>query len=300
MSMNKYTETLKKAKPFVQKLTGKSADKALTDLARNLTGACYESNTCIDDFMAAYERDEIFDPLCLLGSYDNIYDYVEPKYRPLAKVLFDLRPTGLGTPNAAVGEGEFMCLALSPRVGIAKKKNTGDITVDDMPIEMKGEQVRIMGNITGVDLQKRAKSLAPEYGLIPNDCQGNREAYEPWSKNKNKVEHWINEFDRIGKENAVDFLAELFDVPKARFTNCWTNKTFDVIKLNKELLKIFFRQQERLWEAFTIIESDGRITSFGSDANEFDQLVDDDKIIVNGDYMRSFQNIKIGLYCQHV
>ena len=41
--------------------------------------------------------------------------------------MFELRPMGMGTPNAAVGEGEFMALFCSPKVQIAKKKDMGDL-----------------------------------------------------------------------------------------------------------------------------------------------------------------------------
>ena len=299
--MNSYCETLVKANPFVKRLTDKKADKALTDLARAFTSALFESGIDIDKFISSYEIDEIFDPNCLFGDHDNVYDYVLPKYRKIAKVLFDYRPVGLGTPNAAVGEGEFMCLALSPRVGITKKKNMGDISVDETRfVEMKGEQVRIMDDSIGIDFQKRAKSLAKKFGIKPNKCNRNRTAYEPCGDSPPKVSHWIDEFKRIGKTEAVDFLSLLFEVPKARFTKCWTDGIFDYTLLNKVMLKMFFRQQEKLWEAFTIIESNGRIVSITSDPDEFDRMVDDDLIVITGNYMRSFQPVKQGLYCQHV
>jgi len=298
--MNSYCETLEKARAFVKRLTNKTANKALTDLARALTSACFESDTDIDEFISSYDEDEIFDPNCLFGNHDNVYDFVLPKYRKIAKILFEYRPIGLGTPQAMVGEGELMCLAMSPRVGIAKKKNTGDITVDDSPIEMKGEQVRIMGDITGIELQTRAKSLAKEFGIKPNTCTRNRKAYEPWGMSPSKISHWQNEFKEIGKPEAVEFLSLLFDAPKARFTGCWTDGWFDAELLNKVILKMLFRQMEKLWEAFTIIESDGRIVSITADPDEFDRMVDDDVIYVTGDYIRSFQPVKIGLYCKRV
>ena len=121
--MNSYCETLEKARAFVKRLTNKTANKALTDLARAFSGACFESDTDIDEFISSYDEDEIFDPNCLFGNHDNVYDFVLPKYRKIAKILFECRPIGLGTPQAMVGEGELMCLAMSPRVGIAKKKN---------------------------------------------------------------------------------------------------------------------------------------------------------------------------------
>jgi hypothetical protein len=54
------------------------------------------------------------------------------------------------------------------------------------------------------------------------------------------------------------------------------------------------------WEAFTMIDSDGRITTITTNLDEFDSKVDSDKIYVTGDYFRSFQNNNIGLYCEHI
>ena len=305
--MNNYCKTLVKAKPFVQTLTGKDADKALMDLARSLASALFESGIEIEDFILSYERDEMFNPDCLFGDHNSVYDYVKPKYREIAKILFDYRPVGLGTPNAAVGEGEFMCIALSPRVGIAKKKNTGDISVDETRfVEMKGDQIRIMfDEITGPELQRHAESVSREFDIEPNKVNRKRLAYEPWGMSLPKISHWQQEFKRIGKDKAIDFLRLLFKpittYEKEKLEECFTNDIFEPRVLNKILLKTFFRLMEKKWEAFTIIESNGCIISISSDPDEFDRMVDDDIIVVTTDYFRSFSaGAKLGLYCKHV
>ncbi len=298
--MNKYCKTLEKVEPFIRRVTNKTGDKAIHDMMRNLTGVLFESGVDIEEFISSYDKDEMFNPDCLFTDQVNVFDYIKPKYRTLAKILFSCRPIGLGTPNAMVGEGEFMCLLLSPRVGISKKKDSGDITVDDRPVEMKGEQVRIMGNITGIELQNRAEFVAKEFDIKPNEVNGGRSAYEPWGRSPAKLSHWQKQFNTIGKNKSIDFLASLFEKPKEIFNECFDNDIYDATKLNKVILKMLFRDMKKKWEVFTIIESNGRITTITSDLDEFEDKVDNNKIVVTADYFRSFQNINIGLYCNHV
>ncbi len=298
--MNKYCTTLEKVEPFIRRVTNKTGDKAIQDMMRSLTGVLFESGVDIEEFISSYDKDEMFNPDCLFTDQVNVFDYINPKYRALSKILFSCRPIGLGTPNAMVGEGEFMCLLLSPRVGISKKKDSGDITVDDRPVEMKGEQVRIMGNITGIELQNRAEFVAKEFDIKPNEVNGGRSAYEPWGRSPAKLSHWQKQFNTIGKNKSIDFLASLFEKPKEIFNECFDNDIYDATKLNKVILKMLFRDMKKKWEVFTIIESNGRITTITSDLDEFEDKVDNNKIVVTADYFRSFQNINIGLYCNHV
>ena len=102
--------------------------------------------------------------------------------------MFEQRPVGLGTPNAMVGEGEFMALYTSPRVKLSKVKNTGDITVDGKAVELKGTELRFYSpmKITGKQVQTHAQTLAKKYEVIPNSTVGNRTAFEPWDHGKSK------------------------------------------------------------------------------------------------------------------
>jgi hypothetical protein len=298
--INNFSETIEKVKPFIKEITNKTAIKAVDDMARSFTSSLFESDINFEDFILSYKKDEIFNPDCLFDDQSNLFNFIHSNYKSLSKVLFSSRPIGLGTPNAMVGEGEFMCLLLSPRVGISKKKDSGDITVDDRPIEMKGEQVRIFGNITGVELQNHAKSIAETFNVEPNPVVKDRKAFEPWGTSPTKLQHWKEQFKHIGKDNALDFLATLFQKPKEIFTECFEDDNYDAKILNKVILKMLFRDMTKKWEAFTMIDSDGRITTITTNLDEFDSKVDSDKIYVTGDYFRSFQNNNIGLYCEHI
>lgn len=296
--MTDYQNQIKKVLPFVQSITSKTADKALNDMARALVSSLYETDTNVDSYMRDYKNDNIFDPSCLFETNTNVFDYVKKSYKEFAKVLFEMRPIGLGTPNAMVGEGEFMCLFLSPRVGVAKKKNTGDITVDDKCIEMKGEGVRIMGKVSGKKLQEHAQTLS--YDVKPNEVTKGRTAYEPWGVSPNKEQHWQNEFKRIGISKSVKYLKDLlnplFDTKNIDFKECFVNNKFSAEILQSVILVNLFKEQEKLWDAFTILDK-GQVYTITPNQKSFEKLVNTGKIKVYADYFRSFQDINVGLYC---
>jgi hypothetical protein len=225
-------------KPFVKRVSHKTADKAITDLARALTQALSEAECEPAQYLEDYTQDRIFDPACLLGNHEDIFQFVAPNYRELAQIMFEQRPIGLGTPNAMVGEGEFMALFCSPRVGISKKRNSGDLTVDGKTVELKGEQLRFFTakKTTGKQVQEHARSIAERWGVLPNLSVGNRTAYEPWdsgtSVKLNKVAHWQQQFVKLGQARSQEFLAELcavfMDCESSDFAACWQQGEFSV------------------------------------------------------------------------
>lgn len=297
--------TITKLKPFVKSVSNKTADKAITDMARMLTAALAEADINVDQYLNDYKADKIFDPTCLLGNHPDIFAFVTKKYKDLARIMFEMRPVGLGTPNAMVGEGEFMALFCSPRVGISKKKNSGDLTVDGKTIELKGTQLRFFTSkkTTGKQVQAHAASIAKKYKIVPNLSMGNRQAYEPWdsgvSKKLNKTQHWISQFNTIGEAKAKQYLNELcqvfMDCTEDDFDVCFVNGKFDVVKLQLLFVSKFFKGMEKKWDAFTQI-NDGKITCITEDQEAFDNLIKNGKLKIDGNYFRSFQDIPVGLY----
>jgi hypothetical protein len=95
---------------------------------------------CINDVM----NDKIIDLNFFEKGGDLFNDYVNKKWVEFAKHLFKQRSIGLGTPNEASGEGELMFLFLSK---YTTKPTKGDIKIDEEVIELKGEQVRVFGDI---------------------------------------------------------------------------------------------------------------------------------------------------------
>lgn len=299
-----YKETVRHLLEFVEKVSGKTGAKAVVDMARNITGALFESEIDVDEYQKAYRVDEIFDPSCLLGNHENLFDFVSPGYGEFCEIMLQLRPVGLGTPNAMVGEGEFMAIFCSPRAGLSKKSNRGDIVVDGKTIELKGSNIRIMGDVTGWQVQEHARKISGKYGVTPNACSRNRTAYEPWDKNgaKQKVQHWLQQFERLGPDRACAYLNELCGVfmrcDAADFQPCFDAKgAFDAFCLQRVILKKLFCAMEKEWDAFTVLDG-SQIKCLPNDGKVFAEMVDSGRVIITGNYFRSFQNVKIGLYIE--
>jgi hypothetical protein len=302
--ITEFKKLVEDLKPFVREVSNKTADKAIIDMARNLASALSESGIKYENYFRDYRADKIFDPGCLLKTQPNIFDSVTPDYLEFCQTMFSLRPVGLGTPNAMVGEGEFMSIFSSPRVGISKKKNCGDITVDDKTVEMKGSELRIMGKVTGKVVQKHAQSLAKIYNIKPNPAKGNRTAFEPWdpSDSLGKATHWISQFKVLGVEKSCAYLNELcssFIICEAKdFKVCFDDKkVFKPIELQKVILKKLFAAMDKRWDAFTVIDNN-KITCLDKDEKRFDKLVESGEVVVSGSYFRSFQDTNVGLYIQ--
>ena len=298
-------KTIQLLKPFVKEVSNKKAEKALVDMTRMLTLALMEAGVDPVKFVDDYKKDAIFDPSCLLGNHPDIFQFVSDEYRPLARIMFEMRPVGLGTPNAMVGEGEFMALFFSPRVGISKEKNKGDLTVDGKAIELKGTQLRFFSPLktTGKQVQSHAEKISAKYGITPNLSKGNRTAYEPWDSGRsaalNKAEHWITQFSKIGKDNTKKYLAELcgcfMECVPDDFNDCFVKGKFNANALQMIIVSKFFKGMEKEWDAFTQI-NEGKITCITDNQEEFDNLIKSGKLKMDGNYFRSFQDVVVGLY----
>jgi len=297
-----YKETVRHLSAFVQEVSGKTGPKAVVDMARCIAGALAESETDAKQYQRAYRDDDIFDPTCLLGNHADVFDFVSEEYRAFCEVMLQLRPVGLGTPNAMVGEGEFMAIFCSPRVEISKKKNRGDIVVDGKTVELKGSNIRIMGGVSGMAVQRHAKEISKQYDVKPNQCSGNRIAFEPWDKNgaKKKVQHWLQQFNALGPARSCAYLNELCSVfmqcEADDFASCFdANGIFDAFCLQRVILKKLFCAMNKQWDAFTVLDGN-QIKCLPNDETVFAEMVDSGRVTITGNYFRSFQNTRVGLY----
>jgi hypothetical protein len=293
-------------KSHVKKISGKTAEKAILDMARALAGCLNESGIDYKTYISDYNNDDIFNPECFLGNHSNIFDFVKHnKYDEFCRVMFEVRPVGLGTPNAMVGEGEFMALFCSPRVGISKKKGAGDITVNGKTVELKGTSLRFMcpTKITGKQVQKHAQQIAAKYNVVPNLSKGNRTAFEPWgegnSSKLNKINHWVSQFGNMGEEKSKKYLNELCGIfmpcTKDDFNVCFSNGKFDYAKLQFLIVQKFFNGMEKKWDFFTQV-NDGKIVCISDDQTKFNKLIIEGKLVMDGNYFRSFQDTTVGFY----
>ena len=296
--MTQFKQYLSQVESHCEKLTGKTVThnrKAIKDLTRNLTLALFESGKTVEDYLDAYENDLIIDPSFVFENGVTWQTYVKQGWQEFCDVMFELRPVGLGTPNAMVGEAEFMLVFGSPRVGISKVKNTGDVVVDDKTVELKGSEMRIMGNVKGKEVQVHAKRIAEKYNFTPNDCNRGRTAFEPWSKEA----HWQEQFAAVGKEQAKNFLQEVCSIFMScdadDFDVCFENNIFSADALLKVMVKGLWANTTKLWDSYTVIDN-GQVSSLNTETNQFDKLVNEGIIKVSGNYFRSFQDTNIGLY----
>jgi hypothetical protein len=293
----------------LQKITGKQ-DKALEDIIFNVSGCISRTNISVKEYIADFQSDKIFNPDCLLLDNVEMFKYFNKKYIELAAHLFARRSTGLGTPTAACGEGELMAIVCSPRVKISKKKNEGDLKVDNKTIELKGDGVRVFSTKSGNSFYKEMMALSKLYNFIPNEVNKGRTAFEPWKDGKTG-EMWSAQFKQSGPKIAKEFLIKLMNATGSEFSaasidNCFKNGIFSSHQLRCEIIKSFFRNTTKEWDAFTCIK-DGIIRSVSPDATSFDALVDAGVIIPGsnekdtvGNYFRIFNNNDLGWYFRFV
>lgn len=296
-NMTKFKQDITSVESHCQSLTGKTLKnnfKAIKDLARNLVVALHETGKNVDEYLDAYHNDKILNPSFVFVDGANWRDYVDLDWLDFCNVMFELRPVGLGTPNAMVGEAEFMLVFGSPRVTLSKKKNAGDIVVDNKTVELKGADMRIMGAVKGKEVQSHAAKVAAKYHLSPNDCTKARKAFEPWAKES----HWQKEFAKIGVDASKNFLADLCSIfmqcSPNDFDPCFSNN-FSSAELLKVMLKGLWANSDKLWDSYTVIDN-GTISSLGTQKSQFDKLVNEGYIVVTENYFRSFQDTNVGLY----
>ena len=168
-------------------------------------------------------------------------------------------------------------------------------------MEIKGSEIRIFDDVTGVELQQHANTISNKYGVSPNEATSGRTAFEPWYKNQGgrKVAHWKNQFAQLGISKSCDYLTELcgifMDCEPSEFRYCFRDNVFDVLAMEKFILKKLFVAMPKKWDAFTVIDNGG-VKCLTSDNNAFDEMVEAGVIKVTANYFRSFQAVKIGLY----
>jgi hypothetical protein len=105
--------------------------------------------------------------IAILFNGGNLFaNYVNSRWVVIAREMFAQRSVGIGTPNAASGEGELMFLFLCGKQ--VEKPSSGDLKVNNKMIELKGNGPRFQANISGRDFRKKTVDLVKSYNLKPN------------------------------------------------------------------------------------------------------------------------------------
>jgi hypothetical protein len=278
----------KKKKAIIDSLTIGviNAELSLSDLER-----------CINDV----EPDVVLD-LNFFNDGGNLFDtYIQvAEWRHFAKELFSQICSGLGTPNAASGNGELMFLFMSKHV---KKPTQGDVLVNDEKIELKGDQTRVMGRIGGIEFNAKALILSQSYGvLVPNKAtRSNIDAVE--LEKREHEQHWNVELGKLDLSIQKEFVNKWLGIIDGNNHTASVNKIFeqgmfDRIELVKEIIKILFADMvdHQNFDKF-IIQGDGSNAKVClKDKDEFDAKIDSGAIIPDKDYFRVNQSYNVGWY----
>lgn len=295
------------SKYFIKKyvITNRTkGDKSIDDCVRALTYSLLKHDIDLEKFENDYNNDTIiinFEFFSTLGLHiwtDNI----NPYYLDFSKTLFSCRPTGLGTPNSAVGEGEFLFNVISTSITKPKK---GDLQIKNSIKELKSENDRVYSDISGKEFNRRTLLLCEKDNLIPNVCDKNRQGVELAELGK-KREHWKKELLKLNIEDRKIFLSNWL-IETNTFTKetaddvsnkCFKNGMIDVIKLRKEIVKSFNRKtlESRGEYKHKLFFKNEKLFIIDNNPNNFDTMVDNDLIKIGSTFFRIFQNEKIGWY----
>lgn len=276
-----------------------SSRKKKDSILDSLIAAIVRSETSFEDVLSCINdvrEDKVID-LDVFRNGGNIDNYINEKWLKLSKALYRQRSVGLGTPNAASGEGELMFIFLSNKI---KKPTRGDLQIDDDNIELKGEAVRVNGKISGKTFRKRSLDICEKYGLSPNiSNRTNLKAVE--IEKQQHQEYWINELNKLSVENRILFVSDYLraiDDGNIDDYNVFNGDQLDFDILRKTIVKILYKSMvnDRSFDKFVLLGDGSNIKILSSDIDKFNKDVDSGIIEIGTDYFRINQDSNIGWY----
>jgi len=221
----------------------------------------------------------------------NLYNYINPKWTNFAKALYRQRCVGLGTPNAASGEGELMFIFLSHHI---TKPTKGDLKIRERKIELKGEKTRVMGKITGKEFRRRTLTLPEKYTITPNKSYKTNLDCVEIEKKKHR-DYWNDELSDFSTTTKKEFIND--------YLKCIDNKDHnvdfvDLELLPKEIVKILYSEMvsDRNFDEFIILGDGTNAKVLSNDVEKFNEKVDNGTIEIKSDFFRVNQNRNIGWY----
>lgn len=265
----------------------------------SLIGAIIRSDTSFDDVVQCINdvKDDRVINLDFFKYGGNIDNYINEKWLKFAKALWRQRSVGLGTPNAASGEGELMFIFLSPKI---IKPTRGDLSINGEIVELKGEDVRVSGRVSGRNFRTQTLTICNEYGLTPNIA--NRTNLEAVELEKPQHEsHWLFQLNKLSTHDRISFVS--------RYFKCIDGNNFDASflfqdgilnfkELKKAIVKVLYRSMvsDRSFDKFIILGDGHNAKILGNDLIKFNEYIDNDIIQVKSDYFRINQDANIGWY----
>lgn len=252
-----------------------------------------EFKDCLKDCVAGRVVD-----LSFFNNGGNVWGYIDSRYHPFAKALWAQRSTAIGTPNAASGEGELMFLFLDPEVLMPAR---GDLKVQGVEIELKGNQARVQGRMRGIDFCTATVSLAKRFGLTPNTPNGRKgEAAELEKRGHEK--HWSGQLAKLPYSSQEQFLFEWLKLVSPLATagdaRIVLRGGFNLDTLQRTIVKLLFADMvdSGQWSKIVFLGDGSSSIVCDTNTSHFNKLIDNDIITLGNDYFRTNQNATIQWY----
>lgn len=260
----------------------------------SLIAAIIRSETSFEDVVLCI-NDVKYDKVINIDFFKNgIDNYINTKWIKFAKSLWRQRSVGLGTPNAASGEGELMFIFLSPKI---IKPTRGDLSINGESIEVKGEDVRVNGKISGKNFRTQTLVICNKYNLTPNTS--NRTNLQAVEIEKQQHEsHWINELSKLSIDNRVSFISDYLkciDNNDIEVNLLFNDGILDFKELKKSIVKLLYKSMvnDRSFDKFVILGDGSNAKILGNDLIKFSEDIDNEIIEVRSDYFRINQDANI-------
>ncbi len=276
-----------------------ASQKKKDSILDSLIAAIIRSETTteeLQEFLKDIENDKVLN-IEIFEKGGHITNYINPKWQKLINALWRQRSVGLGTPNAASGEGELMFVFVSPHI---IKPTRGDLKLKDETLELKGEGVRVSGKISGKEFRKLTLDIAKKWNLTPNISYRTELQAVEIEKIQHES-HWTSELSKLDKESRKEFIKDYFkciDRQDHDIDEIITENSIDFTKLKTKIVKVLYQSMVNSYtfDKFVLLGDGSEIKVISNDINKFNKDVDDGKILVLSDYFRINQDAPIGWY----
>lgn len=224
----------------------------------------------------------------------RIYFNKNEKYLKFFKELSKITPTGLNTsPNACCGKYELMYRLLRPK---CKQPKKGDILDDGKIIEIKGEQVRLLGNTSGKMYESITRKIfsGKIKGNVPHT--GGLKGKEVFEIEKYE-RRYEKEFQKLDVEDMKTCFNELLKELKvegdidAHVSRICKDDKFNQNEYKRVLLEDMFASYKKSSEFTKLI-----LFGDGTNVKMIETKDDLERISIYSDYFRINQEAKIGWY----
>jgi hypothetical protein len=266
-------------------------DSLVSAVVRSEMSIC-DIKKCIDDVNI-----DIVVDLKFFEEGGNINDFIDDRWIRFAKALWRQRSVGLGTPNAASGEGELMFIFLSKHI---KKPTKGDLSINGEDIELKGSDVRVMGNISGKRFREETLKISMKYGLKHNISNKTNLKSVELEKDSQFKKHWKKELGVLCIDDQKKFIKEWLSVISSGSSigNIFSSGEFNHIEFKKQLVKLLYsvNLKDRKFDKFVLLGDGTNSKIIGGDVESFNEKIDNGEIKILSDYFRVNQSANIGWY----